>query len=515
MNRIRISTTIVLLLALLCMMQILGEGLSFNSFRLDAKNLHAVEVSGLQRETLAETWASLLSARESISRAGTWVAMQVSSEKVTTLLKMAQKDLDAADKAYREFEAIPTVTPAGEELKKGMKVDYDLYYQELTGLMGYLQANRLQDYLDAPTQKKQVKFQQQYQKWLAHIDMLRSHATNASRDFYILSKIIFGASVVMSLLVTMAGVWWVGKAVVAPLAVMRGHFGRIASGNLGGRIVVEGRNELTQLFASLEAMQQALAETVSSVRNGSNSMQVGIREIAEGNNDLSARTEQQAASLAQTAASMEQLTATVTGNAEKARQAADLAKEASVTANKGGTLTSKVVTTMSDIAVSSKKIADITSVIDGIAFQTNILALNAAVEAARAGEQGRGFAVVAGEVRNLAQRSAQAAKEIKVLIDVSVNRVDQGAVLVASAGETMGEIVRSVTHVNDIMGDIASASDEQRRGIEQVALAISQMDQVTQQNAALVEEAATATDALEAQAEHLSGAVKRFSFGDV
>ncbi|CNB18653.1 methyl-accepting chemotaxis protein [Yersinia ruckeri] len=207
---------------------------------------------------------------------------------------------------------------------------------------------------------------------------------------------------------------------------------------------------------------------------------------------------------------MEQLTATVKQNADNARQATLLAQEASATAAKGGMLAGDVVNTMHEIAASSHKIGAITSVIDGIAFQTNILALNAAVEAARAGEQGRGFAVVAGEVRNLAQRSAQAAKEIKGLIDESVGRVRQGSTLVESSGTTMEEIVRSVTRVTDIMGEIASASDEQSRGIEQVSLAVTQMDQVTQQNAALVEEAASAANALEEQAGYLSHAVSAF-----
>jgi len=207
---------------------------------------------------------------------------------------------------------------------------------------------------------------------------------------------------------------------------------------------------------------------------------------------------------------MEQLTATVKQNAENARQASQLALSASETARRGGKVVDNVVQTMSEIAGSSQKIADITSVIDGIAFQTNILALNAAVEAARAGEQGRGFAVVAGEVRNLAQRSAQAAKEIKLLIDDSVSRVDTGSTLVESAGETMGEIVNAVTRVTDIMGEIASASDEQSRGIDQVGLAVAEMDRVTQQNAALVEESAAAAAALEEQASHLTQAVSVF-----
>ena len=239
-------------------------------------------------------------------------------------------------------------------------------------------------------------------------------------------------------------------------------------------------------------------------------MHSGISEIARGNNDLSSRTEQQAAALAQTAASMEQLTATVGQNADNARQASGIAKSAADTAHKGGEQTSRVASTMHEISASSQKIGDIIGVIDSIAFQTNILALNAAVEAARAGEQGRGFAVVAGEVRNLASRSAQAAKEIKGLIEESVTRVHQGSQLVDMASRTMTEIVSSVTRVNDIMGEIASASDEQRRGIEQVAQAVSQMDSVTQQNAGLVEEAASAAGQLATQADHLSACVAFF-----
>lgn len=264
------------------------------------------------------------------------------------------------------------------------------------------------------------------------------------------------------------------------------------------------------LAASLKHMQTELAATVNDVRLGADAIYSGASEIAAGNNDLSARTEEQAASLEETAASMEQLTATVKQNAENARQSSQLALSASETAQKGGKVVANVVQTMHEIAGSSQKIADITSVIDGIAFQTNILALNAAVEAARAGEQGRGFAVVAGEVRNLAQRSAQAAKEIKGLIEDSVSRVDMGSVLVESAGETMGDIVNAVTRVTDIMGEIASASDEQRRGIDQVGQAVTEMDRVTQQNASLVEESASAAAALEEQASMLTQSMSVF-----
>ncbi|ELL9406833.1 Tar ligand binding domain-containing protein [Salmonella enterica] len=260
----------------------------------------------------------------------------------------------------------------------------------------------------------------------------------------------------------------------------------------------------------LPAMAEASANVDEKYQRCSDAIYSGTSEIAAGNTDLSSRTEQQASALEETAASMEQLTATVKQNADNARQASQLAQSASETARHGGKVVDGVVNTMHEIADSSKKIADIISVIDGIAFQTNILALNAAVEAARAGEQGRGFAVVAGEVRNLASRSAQAAKEIKALIEDSVSRVDTGSVLVESAGETMTDIVNAVTRVTDIMGEIASASDEQSRGIDQVALAVSEMDRVTQQNASLVQESAAAAAALEEQASRLTQAVSAF-----
>lgn len=309
---------------------------------------------------------------------------------------------------------------------------------------------------------------------------------------------------------------WLGlqHMLLKPLQDMLAHIRAIAGGDLTRQIDADGRNEMSQLAAGLHEMQQSLVSTVSAVRSSSDSIYTGAGEISSGNNDLSSRTEQQAASLEETAASMEQLTATVKQNTDNARQAAQLARTASETADRGGQVVTNVVRTMNDIADSSQQIVQITSVIDGIAFQTNILALNAAVEAARAGEQGRGFAVVAGEVRTLASRSASAAKEIKALIEKSVSRVDTGSSQVAEAGETMKEIVNAVTRVTDIMGEIASASDEQSRGIEQVSLAVSQMDSVTQQNAALVQESATAAAALEEQADQLRQAVAVFQVND-
>lgn len=284
---------------------------------------------------------------------------------------------------------------------------------------------------------------------------------------------------------------------------------QIAEGNLTVSVQV-APGDRTSLMASLEAMREKLTSIVSGIKTSAESISVAAGEIAQGNQDLSQRTEEQAASLQETAASMEELTSTVRNNTDNARQGSTLASAASATAASGGEVVQQVVATMQDISSSSTKVTEIISVIEGIAFQTNILALNAAVEAARAGEDGRGFAVVAGEVRTLAQRSATAAKEIKDLIEASVSHVTNGSQLVENAGQTMGEVVRSVKQVTDIMGEIASASSEQTKGIEQVNVAVTQMDEVTQQNAALVEQATAAAQAMSDQAESLRAAVSIF-----
>jgi methyl-accepting chemotaxis protein len=284
----------------------------------------------------------------------------------------------------------------------------------------------------------------------------------------------------------------------------------VAEGDLSKTVGHQGKDEIASLLAAIAHMQTSLAGVVGQVLQGSERVATASAEIAQGNHDLSARTESQASALEETAASMEQLGAAVRQNADSAKQANQLAQRASEVAVKGGAVVSEVVDTMKDINDSSRKIADIISVIDGIAFQTNILALNAAVEAARAGEQGRGFAVVATEVRSLAGRSADAAKEIKTLINASVQRVEQGTALVDQAGSTMTEVVTSIRRVTDIMGEISSASSEQASGVAQVGEAIQQMDQVTQQNAALVEEMAASASGLKSQAEELVGTVAVF-----
>jgi methyl-accepting chemotaxis protein len=304
--------------------------------------------------------------------------------------------------------------------------------------------------------------------------------------------------------------WLLVRSITEPLSRAVQVARSVASGDLTSRIEVTSKDETGQLMQALKDMNDSLVGIVGNVRSGTDTIATASSQIAAGNHDLSSRTEQQASSLEETAASMEELTSTVKQNADNARQANQLAVSASSVAVKGGSVVAEVVGTMGAINASSRKIVDIIGVIDGIAFQTNILALNAAVEAARAGEQGRGFAVVAAEVRNLAQRSAAAAKEIKTLIGDSVDKVEEGSKQVAEAGKTMDEIVDSVKRVTDIMAEITAASQEQTSGIEQINQAITQMDQVTQQNAALVEEAAAAASSLQEQASGLSQVVSVF-----
>jgi methyl-accepting chemotaxis protein len=335
-------------------------------------------------------------------------------------------------------------------------------------------------------------------------------AEAAAHSARIMISILAGLAVLLGGLAA----WLITRTITRPINQAVKIAQTVAAGDLTSHIEVTSKDETGQLLQALKDMNDSLSKIVGQVRSGTDTIATASSQIAAGNLDLSSRTEEQASSLEETASSMEELTSTVKQNADNARQANQLAVSASEVAVKGGAVVSRVVDTMGEINASSKKIADIIGVIDGIAFQTNILALNAAVEAARAGEQGRGFAVVATEVRNLAQRSASAAKEIKILISDSLETVEGGAKLVDQAGATMNEILESVKRVTDIMGEITAASQEQTSGIEQINQAVSQMDEVTQQNAALVEQAAAASESLQDQAGNLAQVVSIFKLGE-
>ncbi|KNC09693.1 chemotaxis protein [Klebsiella sp. RIT-PI-d] len=512
LNRIRVVTLLMMVLGVFALLQLLSGGLLFSSLQ---QNQHSFILSNDLRTHQAEinkTWALMLQTRINLSRSSARMMMDAANQQSgakTDLLKNARSTLEDAGRHYALFQRTPQ--PA-EMLAASQTLDasYQKYRTALSELIQFLENGQMDAYFAQPTQGMQNAMGEAMTRYAALSETLYHDAFTASAQDYRFAQWQLAILAVV-LVMVLVGVWYaIRHTLLAPLAAIISHLRHIASGDLTRPVMLSGRNEMAQLAGTVEHMQQALITTVTNVRSGTDAIHSGMTDIARGNHDLSSRTEQQAAALEETAASMEQLTATVKQNADNARQASQLAQSASGTARHGGKVVDSVVNTMHDIAASSKKIADITSVIDGIAFQTNILALNAAVEAARAGEQGRGFAVVAGEVRNLASRSAQAAKEIKALIDDSVSRVDTGSVLVESAGETMADIVTAVTRVTDIMGEIASASDEQSRGIEQVALAVAEMDRVTQQNASLVQGSAASAVELEQQASRLTQAVSTF-----
>ncbi|OYU44819.1 MAG: methyl-accepting chemotaxis protein [Burkholderiales bacterium PBB4] len=351
----------------------------------------------------------------------------------------------------------------------------------------------------------------------AFIALQKQHTETATEQANRSNQQAVGVITVAGLLVLVVAAltaWRLTLSITEPLRTALEATARVADGDLVSRIEVTGKDEAGQLLTGLMHMRDKLSELVSQVRVGAENISTGANEIAAGNTDLSQRTETQASNLQQTAASMEQLSSTVKTNAETARQANQMAGSASTAASQGGVVVGEVVSTMEGITVASRKIADIIGVIDGIAFQTNILALNAAVEAARAGEQGRGFAVVASEVRSLAGRSAEAAKEIKSLIGASVEKIETGSRLVGAAGESMNDIVAQVKRVADLIGEISASATEQTSGIEQINQAIVQLDNVTQQNAALVEEAAAAADSLNQQAGKMVEVVSSFKLAD-
>jgi methyl-accepting chemotaxis protein-1 (serine sensor receptor) len=431
--------------------------------------------------------------------------------------KVAETRLAESEAAWNAYLALPA-SPEEKKLSDVVDADRKVYFRDaINPLLAAIRAKQ-------QAEAERIMFEKMAQLFtplfksadnLTAFQMKTAAATYAtSQSMYNTFLVLAIGGVVFGLfIVTCSGIFLV-RAIMGPLKEALDHFDAIAAGDLTSRIEVKSKNEMGMLMRGLQKMQQSLIDTVANVRQGSTSIAAASSQIASGNLDLSSRTEQQAASLEETASSMEELTATVKQNADNAGQANQLAVSASDVAIKGGAVVTQVIDTMRSINDSSRKIVDIIGVIDGIAFQTNILALNAAVEAARAGEQGRGFAVVASEVRNLAQRSAAAAKEIKSLIGDSVGKVEAGSKLVSEAGATMDEIVGSVKRLTDLIGEITAASTEQSAGIEQVNQAIGQMDQTTQQNAALVEEAAAAAGALQEQAGSLERVVSVFKLDD-
>ncbi|SFN61854.1 methyl-accepting chemotaxis protein [Xenorhabdus japonica] len=513
-NRMKIVTGLISVIILFGALQFISGGLFFKGLKNDIKAFDLVDKMRQQQTYLDESWVNLLQARNNLNRVGIMYMMKghgvEGSYKAEEALAEARTNIARAERFFEQYDQTEKVSFYDQEHLQRLKQTHHDYLNALKELDNMLVHEKFKEFFLQKTTDYQNAFNEEFDFYLSQSAKLYDQISQEADKAY--SNVIASLIFVMTLLVVVMIISWIGlrKALIDPLNQLLDNIKAFSKGDLTQTITVSGNNEMGMLAVGLMHMQTELINTVRSVHQSTQTIYTGTSEIAAGNNDLSSRTEQQVASLEETAASMEQLTATVKQNADNARQASNLADNASEIARQGGKMVSNVVQTMHEIADSSRKISDITGVIDAIAFQTNILALNAAVEAARAGEHGRGFAVVAGEVRNLAQRSAEAAKEIKALIEDSVNRTDTGSELVGSAGETMNKIVDSVTRVTDIMGEIASASDEQSRGITQVGVAISEMDRVTQQNASLVEQSAAAAAALEEQAKILTKAVALF-----
>lgn len=421
----------------------------------------------------------------------------------------AETRIKQSQDGFNAYMSRAVKTPADDALDNELNARYTAYINGLQPMLKFAKNGMFEAIINHENEQAKQLDAAYNHVLLKAIELRTERARLLSEQAYQRTRLgmmfmigAFTLALVLTLMTFMA----LRRTVIQPLQQSASRIERIAAGDLTMADEPTGRSEIGRLSHHLQQMQHALQQTVGAVRQGAEEIYRGTSEITAGNTDLSSRTEQQAAAIEQTAASMEQLTATVKQNADNAHHASKLAEDASGKASRGGQMVSGVVQTMGNISTSSKKISEITAVINSIAFQTNILALNAAVEAARAGEQGRGFAVVASEVRTLASRSAQAAKEIEGLIGASVSLIEQGSEEVIAAGSTMNEIVDAVKRVTDIMLDIAAASDEQSRGIVQVSQAISEMDRVTQQNASLVEEASAAAASLEEQAARLTQA---------
>lgn len=514
LKNLHVITGILFALTIFCLLQVVTGGLFYSAVSNDRHNFQNSGMLNAQQESLSDSVNTLVKTRVTVTRVAIrYLKNQrdpASLAAINKLLGTASTSLGNAETYYSAWQKMPQVNGQNAALTEEMQKAWSQMHEVMRLSIEYLRADNYQAYGDLDAQQAQDNMEAVYNRWRAENNTLLKAATEENQSSF--THMQWTLAAIFLAVVAVLVIIWQGlqHLLLKPLKIIMNHIRTIAGGDLTHNIALGSHNEMGQLAVGLHEMQQSLVSMVSAVRGSTDSIYTGAGEIAAGSNDLSARTEQQAASLEETAASMEELTATVKQNSDNARQATLLAKNASETAARGGQVVDNVVRTMTEISDSSQQIAHITGVIDSIAFQTNILALNAAVEAARAGEQGRGFAVVAGEVRTLASRSAQAAKEIKGLIENSVSRVNTGSEQVSEAGETMREIVAAVTRVTDIMGEISSASDEQSRGIEQVSLAVSQMDSVTQQNAALVQESATAAAALEDQSEQLRLAVAAF-----
>ncbi|WP_313651889.1 methyl-accepting chemotaxis protein [Pantoea sp.] len=519
LKNLKITHGIVAVLAIFITLLTLTGFLFYNGVAKADKNFVAAEQLTLQQQHLSDAVKTLIKTRVTINRVAIRFLKNQQDPKslaaMAALLEQAGQSAENADANFNAWQAMPRKAGQGEAQSAQVESAYKQMRDTMLASITFLKQGNYPAYGNLEAQAAQDQLDSAYEAWRAvNIQLMKDTSLQNQRS---LTDALWALLTIGLITGVVGAAVWIGlqKLLIGPLARLTGYMRAISAGDLTATIPQEGRNEMGLLTQELQQMRDALVVTITSVDEATRSIFTGAAEISAGSTDLSSRTEQQAAALEQTAASMEQLTSTVKLNADNAQQATTVSKEASATAQQGGETVARVIANMDQISESSSQIAGITAIIDSIAFQTNILALNAAVEAARAGEQGRGFAVVAGEVRSLAGRSASAAQEIRGLIERSAERIKTGADHASQAGVAMESIVKSVSRVTQLIEEIAASSTEQTRGIEQVCIAVSEMDGVTQQNAALVEESATAAASLEDQASTLRKTVSVFKTGSL
>lgn len=516
MKNLKISVGLLIVLGLFTLLLLLSSGLGLHFLKNTNHDIQALNYNAAEQKALNATRDAFIVSRNLFDAAAQAKSHHEGVDIPQTVEKMG-RELSIASEQFQLFWNIPglstTQPEVGEVVKKAFEAQLEVLTKNSELLASVSDPDALKQAIaerSAATLAARDSWDEEYKTYMNATQKNLDSVVSVSNSSYRFAIVVMSLMVVLAVVMSLAIHFWIRSVLVRPLEKVSDHFNDIGKGDLTGDINVLNRNEIGLLCASLQEMQAGLGETVLTIRQGVESINIGTQEIAAGNGDLSSRTEEQAAALVQTASSMEQISSTVKLNTDNARQASNMINDTAEIAGDGEAQMQGMMSKMSAIRESAQKMFEIISVIDGIAFQTNILALNAAVEAARAGQSGRGFAVVAGEVRNLAKRCTDSAKEITVLINESTGYIQEGADLADKTSRTISDISQAIGKVNVMMESIALASEEQSSGVEQIRVAITQMDQVTQQNAALVEEVATTASGVEEQSRMLSQSVSVF-----
>lgn len=518
-KNIKVKTGFLGVIVFFACLQLLSSGISIFFLSENQQNISLIDNTVQQQKSLSRLRDTISNIRQTVDGIRSSLRYN-SAHDISASLATVQKNIKIAASTFDEFMRIPGLTSydpeAGKTMTRAFERQMAVTEKNFNALKNFSTAEMALSTLstyETEQNAARVEFDKQYTDYIKALDGIMASAVSNSSNAY---RTSWGTTVAMLILVAVlftGSLLWLNRLLINPLRELSAHMERMGKGDLSFPVEVRNKNEIGQLCKSLQDMQSNLAETVKTIRDGAESINIGTQEIAAGNADLSSRTEEQSAAIVETAASMEQISSTVKQNADNAQQASGMIRESASLAREGVQLMHEMVEKIHDISHNAQGVGTISDVIDSIAFQTNILALNAAVEAARAGESGRGFAVVASEVRNLAQRSATSAKEISALVEQAGSVISEGVSLANLSGEMMAKISGAVCDVNVLMEGISVASDEQSRGVEQIRVAITQMEQVTQQNAALVEEVATTASNVEEQSVHLTRSVATFNLG--